>query len=109
MGQKKISGHARYNFKNKNKKNNIVITSHVLKDATMDIKSFNLSQINLLPEDVRRRMEIFGGERTPVFYTEELQNAHHIHFQTGPGYRLLQHHYGMESYTFSTAVFFLFF
>jgi hypothetical protein len=60
----------------------------------MDIKQFDLSQIEKLPAEVRERMKRFGGERTPVFYGEDLQKAHHIHFMNGKKTRLLQHHYG---------------
>jgi hypothetical protein len=60
----------------------------------MDIKQFDVSKIDQLPQNVRERMKKFGGERTPVFYGEKLQEAHHIHFMNGPSTRLLQHHYG---------------
>jgi len=66
----------------------------------MDIKQFDRSKLDLLPAEVRTRMKSFGGERTPVFYGEDLQNAHHIHFQNGPSTRLLQHHYGTVVITF---------
>jgi hypothetical protein len=75
----------------------IVIYVHVIEfpsDASMDIKKFNLSMIDQLPVVVRERMKLFGGERTPVFYGEDLQNAHHIHFMNGKRTRLLQLHYG---------------
>lgn len=44
--------------------------------------------------DMRKRLHDFGGDRTPVFYDEALQNAHHIHFRGDSSYRVLQHHYG---------------
>lgn len=44
--------------------------------------------------DVAQRMKAFGGDRSPVFYDQKLQRAHHIHFPGGEHYRLLQHHYG---------------
>jgi len=52
------------------------------------------------------RMKAFGGDRGPVFYNSELQQAHHIHFPAEPSYRILQHHYafaffedaGMQKY-----------
>lgn len=44
--------------------------------------------------DMRKRLHDFGGDRTPVFYDEGLQNAHHIHFRGDSQYRVLQHHYG---------------
>lgn len=40
------------------------------------------------------RMKTFGGDRSPVYYDEKLQKAHHIHYPGGEHYRLLQHHYG---------------
>jgi len=40
-----------------------------------------------------KRMKEFGGERTPVYYDETLQKAHHIHFPADGSHRLLQHHY----------------
>jgi hypothetical protein len=39
------------------------------------------------------RIKAFGGERHAVYYTEELQQAHHIHFPADGMHRLLQHHY----------------
>ena len=64
-------------------------------DASMDITHFDGSKLDQLPAKARERMKRFGGERTPVFYGEKLQKAHHIHFRNGPNTRLLQHHYGM--------------
>ena len=43
---------------------------------------------------LQQRMKAFGGERSPVYYDEKLQEAHHIHFPADPEFRLLQHHYG---------------
>jgi hypothetical protein len=57
------------------------------------ISDFNMSQ-SLSNESVAKRMEIFGGERSPVFYDQSLMEAHHIHFPAHEKHRLLQHHYG---------------
>ena len=43
---------------------------------------------------ISHRLKQFGGERSPVFYDDTLQRAHHIHFPAREHYRLLQHHYG---------------
>jgi len=42
----------------------------------------------------RKRMELFCGERSPVFYSKGMQNADVIHFPTKEnGYRFLNHFY----------------
>ena len=69
----------------------------VCADASMDIAQFDGSKLDQLPAEVKSRMKRFGGERTPVFYGADLQNAHHIHFMNGPSTRLLQHHYGINA------------
>lgn len=46
-----------------------------------------------LPFADAKRMKMFGGDRSPVFYDEKLQNARHIHFPSMEDYRILQHHY----------------
>jgi hypothetical protein len=48
---------------------------------------------------LEQRMKAFGGDRSPVFYDQQLQAAHHIHFPADPEYRLLQHHYGMHAFS----------
>ena len=58
-----------------------------------DSRDFNMSKA-LLNETVAKRMQEFGGERSPVFYDEQLMEAHHIHFPAHERHRLLQHHYG---------------
>jgi hypothetical protein len=40
------------------------------------------------------RLKRFGGDRSPVFYDDKLQKAHHIHFPAREQHRVLQHHYG---------------
>ena len=60
----------------------------------MNISEFDISKLDQLPDEVKNRMKQFGGERSPVFYGKDLQNARHIHFQNGKQTRLLQHHYG---------------
>ena len=47
---------------------------------------------------LQQRMKAFGGERSPVFYDQALQDARVIHFPSDPEYRLLQHHYGEYDY-----------
>ena len=54
---------------------------------------------------MRERMRAFGGDRSPVYYDDKLQAAHHIHFAAGENARLLQHHYG--TYSSSTVSFVL--
>ena len=47
---------------------------------------------------VKERMKRFAGDRwsrKPIFYDEELQSAHHVHFPGRDKFRVLQHHYGM--------------
>ena len=41
-----------------------------------------------------KRLVKFAGQRSPIFYDETLQNAHHIHIRGDSDYRVLQHHYG---------------
>jgi hypothetical protein len=48
-----------------------------------------------------KRMKEFGGERTPVYYDETLQKAHHIHFPADGSHRLLQHHYAFTFFASS--------
>jgi len=62
-------------------------------NSSTDLESFTQERFNELPVSVQTRLKAFGGERSPVFYGKELMEAHHIHFQTGPKHRLLQHHY----------------
>jgi hypothetical protein len=50
------------------------------------------------------RMKAFGGDRSPVFYDEPLQEAKVIHFPADPEYRLLQHHYGTEMIPWSACI-----
>jgi hypothetical protein len=54
----------------------------------------NFTNFENLDPKAKMRMAAFGGERTPVFYEENLQKAHHIHFPAEGTHRLLQHHYG---------------
>ena len=48
--------------------------------------SFNSTSVQL-------RMKAFGGERVPVYYDEDMRNAHQVHFPAHDTHRLLQHHY----------------
>ena len=57
---------------------------------------YSLQQARQDPKTAER-MQRFGGDRSPVYYDEALQRAHHIHFIGGEHYRLLQHHYGREN------------
>ena len=68
----------------------------MLADASMNITQFDRSKLDQLPGEVKSRMQRFGGERTPVFYGEKLQKAHHIHFMSAPSFRLTEHHYGTD-------------
>lgn len=54
---------------------------------------FNLEEVKH-NETVAKRLQRFGGDRSPVFYDESLQKVHHIHFPARESHRLLQHHYG---------------
>lgn len=67
---------------------------------------FNMSQLyssgtdsSALEVPALKRLKAFGGERTPVFYDDKLQRAHHIHFPADGSHRLLQHHYGSRFLT----------
>jgi len=42
---------------------------------------------------MKQRLAAFGGDRSPVFYDEVHQKAHHLHFPGDDTHRLLQHHY----------------
>ena len=44
--------------------------------------------------DLKARMAKFGNQRTTVYYNDELQKAHHVHFSSDREHRVLQHHYG---------------
>lgn len=55
---------------------------------------FHLEKSLKDPKTVER-MKAFGGERSPVFYEQDLQSAHHIHFPGYEGHRVLQHFYGI--------------
>ncbi len=62
---------------------------------------FNMSQVysglgGSAGQTALNRLKTFGGERTPVFYDEKLQEAHHIHFPADGSHRVLQHHYGQS-------------
>jgi len=51
-----------------------------------------------LNESVMKRMKIFGGDRygntkKHLIYSQELQDAHHIHIRGDEENRILQHHY----------------
>lgn len=46
-----------------------------------------------MDELTKERYERFRGGRSPVFYTEALQKAHHIHVPAHDSHRILQHHY----------------
>ena len=46
-----------------------------------------------MDELTQARYERFRGGRSAVFYTEEMQEAHHIHIPAHSGHRILQHHY----------------
>jgi hypothetical protein len=39
------------------------------------------------------RLKAFGGDRSPVYYDEMMQNMHHIHIPGDSNHRVLQHHY----------------
>jgi hypothetical protein len=66
----------------------------VLPNETIDLANFNEKHFDLLEPKTRERLKLFGGERFPVFYDRQLQEAHHIHFEAGQSSRILQHHYG---------------
>lgn len=53
---------------------------------------FNMSEV-LKDPAVLDRFKKFGGDRSPVYYDETLQQAHHIHFPAREHSRILQHHY----------------
>ena len=59
------------------------------------VNDWNVTDIASLkdPQTIARVKE-FAGERKPVFYSSDIQNAHHIHFRGDGQHRLLQHHYG---------------
>jgi hypothetical protein len=38
-------------------------------------------------------MELMSGSRSPIYYDEKLQGAHHIHFPGDEKHRIIQHHY----------------
>lgn len=67
----------------------------VMPNETIDIGSFNEKYFDLLEPRTRERLKLFGGDRSPVFYDRDLQEAHHIHFEAGQSSRILQHHYGL--------------
>ena len=46
-----------------------------------------------MDEATKKRYKAFAGGRIPTFYTQELQNAHHIHVPAHDEHRILQHHY----------------
>jgi hypothetical protein len=46
-----------------------------------------------MDEATKKRYATFAGGREPTFYTEQLQNAHHIHVPAQDEHRILQHHY----------------
>ena len=81
----------------------------VMPNATLDMSTFNEKHFNLLEESTQKRLKLFGGERTAVFYDKDLQEAHHIHFEAGPSSRILQHHYGRYLLFFSAFHNFTFF
>jgi hypothetical protein len=68
----------------------------VMPNQTIDIASFNEKYFDQLEPHTRERLALFGGERFPVFYDRDLQEAHHIHFEAGQSSRILQHHYGLS-------------
>ena len=49
-----------------------------------------------------QRYSSFAGGREAVFYTEELQNAHHIHIPGYEEHRILQHHYAFAFFADTT-------
>lgn len=51
-----------------------------------------------LGNETKARLELFAGDRSPVYYDEALQKAPLIHFQGGDNHRLLQHFYGVKWY-----------
>lgn len=53
----------------------------------------NFTSIADMDELTQARYERFRGGRSAVFYTEEMQEAHHIHVPAHSGHRILQHHY----------------
>jgi hypothetical protein len=60
-------------------------------------ENFNLTGEHKDPDTVKR-MQKFGGERRPVYYDQNLQEAHHMHFPAREEHRLLQHFYGKSSF-----------
>ena len=53
----------------------------------------NFTSTENFDEKTMQRFSSFAGGREAVFYTEELQNAHHIHIPGSEEHRILQHHY----------------
>ena len=53
----------------------------------------NFTSVSDMDELTKERYERFRGGRSPVFYTEALQAAHHIHVPAHDSHRILQHHY----------------
>jgi len=43
--------------------------------------------------DLKARMSVFGGQRTTMYYDQQMQKVHHIHFSSDREHRVLQHHY----------------
>jgi hypothetical protein len=66
----------------------------VLPNQPIDIADFNESSFDLLDPQIRERLKLFSEDSSPVFYSRDLQEAHHIHFQAVESYRLVDHHYG---------------
>lgn len=60
---------------------------------------YNLTRALADPQ-VKKRMIEFGGDdgRVPIFYDEQLQQAHHIHIRGDGEFRVLQHHYGIDTH-----------
>ena len=53
----------------------------------------NFTTIDNIDEKTQKRLTAFKGHREPMFYTEEMEAAHHIHVPAHNEHRILQHHY----------------
>lgn len=53
----------------------------------------NFTTIENIDEKTQKRLTLFKGHREPMFYTPEMEAAHHIHVPAHAEHRILQHHY----------------
>jgi hypothetical protein len=68
----------------------------VFPNRTTDLAKFNEESFDLLEPRIREKLKLFSGERSPVFYEQELQEARHIHFEAVESSRIVEHHYGLS-------------